>query len=381
MTASEVDLKDLARSNVARVQARMVRDGVDALVLAKNETTRYLTGYQRYFCASYLPFVHAVVLLQDRGPYLLLPTHILKFGDRCHAEEVRLLPMDLEAQVETILSLLRPLDRKGAKIGTELDFMFAGFMRLLEAGLTNAAVVDSAPVMERVMAIKTPDELALLTKSSNLNDAVVRSIFEKARPGVTELQLGAEAGIALGGGAEFINHLCIRSQENAFELGPINTARVLAEGDTLQLDTGFIYRGYVSDVNRTRVLGTPTQKQKDVIRTVVDVHADLMTMMKPGTRASDIYNRCLELFGRSAFRDDFRMPFIAHGIGMQLHEFPYVTPTNHAELEAGMVIALEPGIYVPGQGTCRMENVFVITEDGYDMITDLPDDLELNGIS
>jgi Xaa-Pro aminopeptidase len=376
-----VNTKHLAKANVARVQARMVKDEVDALVLAKNETTRYLTGYQRYFCASYLPFVHAVVLFQDRGPFLLLPSHIMAFGDRCYSEEVRLLPMNLDGQSKAITSLLKTVDRKGAKVATELDFMHAGFMRLLEGGLENASIIDSAPVMERVMAIKSPDELTLIRKSAALNDAVIRSIFEKAKPGLTELELGAEASIALGGGAEFINHLCIRSQENAFELGPINTARKLSDGDTLQLDTGFIYRGYVSDVNRTKILGQPTERQKDVIKTVVGVHMELMEMMKPGTCASEIYNRCADLFRASRFGDDFRMPFIAHGIGMQLHEYPYVTPTQDALLEEGMVLALEPGIYVPNQGTCRMENVFVITNKGYDLITDLPDDLALNGIN
>lgn len=376
----ELSWNELARGNVQRIQASMQSEGIDALVLAKNESTRYTTGYQRYFCATYLPFVHIVVLLQDRGPYLMLPEHIEAFGQRCYSERVEVLPMEHEAQLEAVAALLRPLDKKGAKIGAELDYFHAGFLNPLQDKFSHVEWTDAQTILGKVMAIKSPTEIEWLRRSSALNDKVVRAILEKAAPGMTELELGAEAGIALAGGAEFINHLCIRSDYNAYELGPLNTDRVLKDGDCLQLDTGFVYRGYVSDVNRTKIIGRPTADQTDVIKITVDVHMALMDMMKPGTRASDIYARCVELFHRTPLGQSFRMPFIAHGLGASLHEFPYVTPANHAVLEENMVIALEPGLYVPERGTCRMENAFVITADGYDMITDLPSDLEINGI-
>lgn len=376
-----VDWEKLCSENVKKVRDAMAATGLDALVLTKNETTRYTTGYQRYYCSTYLPFVHMVVLFQDRGPYLVLPEHIVSYGERCHAESVHVLPLGMKAQVRALADSLRSVDRQGCRIGVELDYVHGNFLRLFEGELQNAQVVDATPMLEKAMAVKSAAEISLIRKSSALCDEVVRSIFDKATPGVTELELAACAESALRKGAEFINHLCVRSEENAFDLSPINTDRALREGDCLQLDIGVIYEGYVSDMNRTLVLGEASRDKADIIRTVVDVHWALADLIKPGNRACDVYNHALALFGRSDLGEHFRMPFIGHGLGLNLHEYPYITPDNEAVFEPGMVIALEPGLYAPGRGTCRMENVLLVTEAGNELITDLPDDRELNKLN
>jgi Xaa-Pro aminopeptidase len=243
-----------------------------------------------------------------------------------------------------------------------------------------ASIVDAFPLLERVMAIKSPAEIELLRKSSALTDQVVNSMFSKARVGVSELELGAEAGIALGAGAEFINHLCIRSEENGFDLSPINTSRKLRDGDILQLDIGFIYEGYVSDVNRTLTIGKVSQEKIDIIQATVDVHWELLEMVAPGKPVSAVYHKAVELFAKAGLSDAFRMPFIGHGLGLNLHEYPYVTPTSEAVFEPNMVIAMEPGLYAPGRGSCRMENVVLVTGTGNELITNLPDDKARNGL-
>src|SRR5947208_9594980 len=112
-----VDWKALCGDNVKRVRAAMHKQGIDALVLGKNESTRYLAAYQRYFVATYLPPVHMVVLFQDKGPYLMLPPHIATYGERCYCEAVKILPFDLKDQVALLTSILAPVNRKGRKIG------------------------------------------------------------------------------------------------------------------------------------------------------------------------------------------------------------------------------------------------------------------------
>jgi Xaa-Pro aminopeptidase len=117
-----VDWKALCADNVKRVRAAMQKQGIDALLLGKNESTRYLTAYQRYFVATYLPPVHMVVLFQDKGPYLMLPPHIATYGARCHCEGVNILPFDLKNQIALLSTMLAPVNRKACKIGVELDF-------------------------------------------------------------------------------------------------------------------------------------------------------------------------------------------------------------------------------------------------------------------
>jgi Xaa-Pro aminopeptidase len=375
-----VDWKTLCTDNVRRVRAAMQKKGIDALVLAKNESTRYLTGYQRYFSATFLPPVHMVVLFQDKGPYLSLPAHIASYGERCHCEEVRVLPFELADQKALVGSMLASADGKAVTVGIEMDFVNGHFLKAFTGAMGPASIVDAFPLLERVMAIKSPTEIELLRKSSALTDQVVNSMFSKARVGVSELELGAEAGIALGAGAEFINHLCIRSEENGFDLSPINTSRKLRDGDILQLDIGFIYEGYVSDVNRTLTIGKVSQEKIDIIQATVDVHWELLEMVAPGKPVSAVYHKAVELFAKAGLSDAFRMPFIGHGLGLNLHEYPYVTPTSEAVFEPNMVIAMEPGLYAPGRGSCRMENVVLVTGTGNELITNLPDDKARNGL-
>src|ERR1700730_11758790 len=144
-----VDWKALCADNVKRVRAAMQKEGIDALVLSKNESTRYLTAYQRYCVATYLPPVHMVVLFQDKGPYLMLPPHIATYGARCYCEEVKVLPFGLKEQVSLLKEILGTIKRPGRTIGIELDFVNGHFLKAFEGAIESASIVDCFPMLER----------------------------------------------------------------------------------------------------------------------------------------------------------------------------------------------------------------------------------------
>lgn len=364
-----------------RLHRMMAKHDLDAVLLAKNDNTRYITGYQRYFCTSYLPFVHAVLVSRDGGPVLLLPEHIMGWGPRCYSEEVRLFPMGIQRQMGVLREVVARRRLAKGRIGVEADFMQVEYYQALQETLPEAQIVSAVPCIEETVAVKIPEEVALLREAARLVDLAVDAMMDAVREGMTEKQLAAVGAVALREGAEFFNHLCVRTGENAYLLAPTNTDRVIRRGDPIQLDIGYIYEGYVSDINRTKILGGPNADQELIIRTGVRMERSCIQALKPGVRACDVYSLAKTIATHAGFGSHFSMPFVGHSIGVSLHENPYMTPFNENTIEEGMVIAMEPGLYVPGQGTCRMEDMVVVTAAGVEFLTHCPDDLELNGLS
>lgn len=367
---------------VQRLRSLLEPNGLDALVLAKNENTRYLTGYQRYWCATYLPFVHCAVITKDAGPFLMLPAHILNFGYGLLPQtDVRLFPQLLPDQVAALAALLEEAGVANGRIGYEADYQYAGFVHAMERALPAATLVDGQPLVDAALSIKLPEEIALMERAGQIVDIGMNAMMEAVRPGMTELQLAAVAGVMLEEGAEFLHHVCCRTGDNAYLLNPVNTDRVIGAGDAVQIDLGCVYQGYVADINRTLYVGGPDPLQADVIRAVSRLTGDAIAALRPGVRASDVYRLVVDTADELGFGHAFNMPFVGHSIGLSLHENPYIEPKNDNVLQEGMVIAMEPGLYLPGQATCRLEDIAVVTADGPRVITHARSDLSLNGLA
>ena len=372
---------EFVKAKVARVRSLLPRFGFDAIVVAKNENTRYLTGYQRYWCSTYLPFVHCVVVGRDVGPVLVVPTHIKKFAESLGVGEVRVFPQTLPDQLRMLAGLLAELGLAKARVGVEADFMYAAFHRGLQEGLPGASLGDCQPLMDAAIAVKLPEEIERIREACRIVDAGMEAMMESVRPGMTEKQLAAVAMQMFTEGAEFVNHICCRTGENADHLNPVNTDRVIRVGDPVQIDLGCIYDGYVADINRTLYVGGPNQKQAEVIECVSTLTREAIAAMRPGVKASDVFLGIRDLVGDLGFANEFNMPFIGHSIGLSLHENPYIEPSNHDPLEEGMVIAMEPGLYIEGVATCRQEDIAVVRRDGPEVLTHAKSDLALNNIS
>src|SRR5207302_9074128 len=142
--------------------------------------------------------------------------------------------------------------------------------------------------------------------------------------------------------------------------------RVLERGNMVVVDFGASAGGYQSDTTRTIVVGTPTADQTRVIEAVRRAQLESMALMKPGVAADAVDRRAREVLAGEAHAFGHGL---GHGIGLQVHERPYLSPTDQTVLQAGMVITNEPGIYVPGWGGVRLEEMLLITEDGPEVLT------------
>ena len=362
----------------ARLRDHMRREAVTAVVLAENGRTRYVSGYQRYYLGTYLPFVHAAVMTQDAGPALLLPRHIMRSAEECVAERVVEFPLDQDGKIETLAALLEGLGVARGRVGLEFDFVQHGFLVPLMRRLREAELVDASPLMSQVTAVKFPEEVQLIRESARMVERGIAAAIEACRAGVTEIEAAARSSAAmLHAGAEFINHMCVRSGPHAIGLFPVPTPRPFQSGDCVQIDVGCVHQGYVSDINRTAVIGTPTEAQRALMRVGQEMLERGIAAVRPGAKASDVWRASFEVAERAGMVDRITIPFSGHGIGLGLHEEPYVTPHSTTVLEENMVFALEPGVYATGVGGSRPEDMLLVTATGCEVLTHYPRDRDL----
>jgi Xaa-Pro aminopeptidase len=154
------------------------------------------------------------------------------------------------------------------------------------------------------------------------------------------------------------------------------TDRTLHAGELVTIDFGAMWNGYCSDCTRTVVLGHADERQSRVYGVVLEALRSSLAMIRPGVVCREVDARARAVIAASGFGDAFGHS-LGHGVGLDVHEGPRLSPQEDAALEPGMVLTVEPGIYLPGWGGVRVEELVVVTEDGCRVLTRAPRDFQL----
>ncbi|MBM3492284.1 MAG: aminopeptidase P family protein [Alphaproteobacteria bacterium] len=362
----------------ARLRQLMWQQDMAALVVSENGRSRYLTGYQRYFTATHVAPVHAVLMTLDGGPFLLRPRHVVPEPDEHAAQELIGLGLGEDARVEALGQLLHGT-AAGERVGLELGFLGRNFVAKLASRLPRCQLVDADPLLRSATAVKFPDELAHIGEAARLVDEGLAAGIAACRPGASELEVAAAASARmLEMGAEFINHMTVRAGSHAAGNFPLPTYRRLAEGDCVQLDFGCVVNGYVSDTNRTVVVGRASVEQERLFEVGQRMLEAGVAAVRPGIPAAALWQACFQVAEAAGMAGRVTLPFCGHGIGLSLHEAPFVDPASTTILEENMVLALEPGVYAAGIGGSRPEDMLRITADGAELLSHFPRDATLH---
>ena len=217
---------------------------------------------------------------------------------------------------------------------------------------------------------KDKAEIAALRQAGHLVAEGFEHIQSIARPGMRECDLAAEfeAYIRKHGATKASFDSIVAAGENAAFPHYITGDRVLRKNDIVLCDIGALVEGYCSDLTRTFFLGTiPAQGQK-IYDIVARAQKLAIQAVKPGVQTSQIDRIAREEIAREGFGDRF-IHSTGHGVGVEIHEPPWVGPYSTDTLEPGMIITVEPGIYLQGWGGVRIEDTLLVTHDGYEILT------------
>lgn len=232
-------------------------------------------------------------------------------------------------------------------------------------------------LVHQVRAIKNKKEIANILKAQRTSEQVLKDVLGFLRTGVSEIEV-----------AEFIKKKFIKYKTPVLSFEPIvafgaGTADVhhepgknkLKKGDTIMLDFGTTVEHYCSDMTRTYFWGEPDTKQREIYLGVLDAMERAFALIKKGERKCKKIDKIArdvlyKKFGKESFPHT-----LGHGVGTVIHEWPSFGPKSQDEVKAGYVMTIEPGVYIKGFGGVRIEDMTLITKDGYKNLTNVPKDL------
>jgi Xaa-Pro aminopeptidase len=382
--ADEIDRRQ------AGFQQRLAEADLDGALIYQNADLLYLTGTQ----------MPAAAFLPAHGPSLVFGHPPL---DRLVAETpgrpVEPMPRstDLKDRLEDHLG--RPLGR----LGLELDVLPAAvYQRLADKALAGVQTADASALIRSARSIKTDFELGQIRAAARNLDRVISEVPRFLRPGMTELELegeivgrlradGHQGVVSMRGFNQsiFLGHLLsgpsglvrskVASPTGGTGVGPgiFQGAgpRVIQEGDLVSIDLVGTHGGYLADQSRLFFTGPAPAEVRRAYEALLDLVEALTGEMRPGASCGHVYDRAFHLAEKRGIGAGFmgleppKCPFIGHGVGIELDEWPVLAKGSGAELASGNTVALEPRVFLPDWGVVGIEDTYLITENGPEPLT------------
>lgn len=220
--------------------------------------------------------------------------------------------------------------------------------------------------VDKLRIIKTEEELQKLEKAEGIGDAAFSHILTVIKPGITELEIAAELEYFMkkNGALKTSFDSIIASGIHSSMPHAIPTTKKIEFGDFVTMDFGCMVDGYCSDMTRTIVVGKANEKQKEIYNTVLKAQMESLAAVKAGVKGFEV-----DAIARKIIRDagygDYFGHGLGHSVGLFIHEEPRFSPTCDDIILANTIMTVEPGIYLDGFGGVRIEDMIVVTEDGY----------------
>ena len=350
---SDIDFRYPNR--IAGLRAAIQENEIDGMLISDPHNRRYLSGF--IGSAGYLVITQSDAVLATDSRYTE------QAADQATGFEQSKMQGRLTEWFPGILN-----DLGIRKLGFEADNLTVSALKMIEDALeeSGAEIVlePKSDYTSKLRALKDEDEVALLQKAIDIGDAAFEATAAQMTPGMTEKEAAWEFEKAIRErGAE-----CL-SFDTIVATGP-NAARPhhqtgdtpLKEGETIVFDCGATYEGYCSDLTRTVVLGDADDEVARIYNIVLEAQETAIDKVESGITGGEADAIARKIIDDAGYADNFGHS-LGHGLGLQVHEEPNVGPRGTTRLEDGMPFTIEPGIYLPGWGGVRIEDV-VVLENG-----------------
>jgi D-alanyl-D-alanine dipeptidase len=349
--------------------ARELGDGdLDALVVGPSTDMRYLVGH------APRPTERLTLLVVRSGeePALLVPELERALAESSPAAGVAELRVWRDGEDPFALAARELRGASRVAVGERL---WAVHVLGLQRAVPSAAFVDAGPLMGRLRVVKDEDELDALRRAARAADATFVALRGTRLAARSEREVAGELGrLLVEHGHDRADFTIVASGPNAASPHHEPGGRRLVEGDAVVLDFGGELGGYFSDVSRTVVVGGPPDGFVEAYDLVRQAQQAAFEAVRPGVAASDVDAAARSVIEAAGLGHAF-IHRTGHGIGLDVHEPPYLVAGNDEPLVAGMTFSVEPGVYLEGRFGVRIEDIVVVTADGGERLNEAPRDL------
>lgn len=356
-------------SRLGRLRTRLEGAGCDALLVTNLTNVRYLCGFTGS-AGSLLVRSDDAVLFTD-GRYATQSFEQLADAGVVGVDvEIGGVPEQRAALVKAVSGIVR--------LGIEaLHATWSAQRSFAEAFGAGVELVPTEGVVEELRRVKDQGELARIEAACGIADAALAGVSKSLLDRPTEREFGIELDFTMRklGAADVSFETIVASGPNGAKPHARPSDRRIAAGELVVLDFGALVDGYHSDMTRTVCVGEPaTARLAEIDAVVRGAQAAGVGAVRAGVGAKDVDEVCRSFIAGAGFGDRF-VHGTGHGVGLDIHEFPILGQTATASLEAGFVVTVEPGVYLPDEGGVRIEDSVVVTADGCRRLTNAPKDL------
>jgi Xaa-Pro dipeptidase len=356
------------REAVESQRRALAAAGLDALIAISPENVVYTTDIA-VPSQTLMRWRHAVAVVTADGRNAMLVIDMEETTVRSDPEigNVRVYREFVEDPIEKLADLLLELGLARGAVGVELDYLPAKDFLTLQRRLPDAKIVAADAIFSKLRQVKGRKEIELLRELSRITDRAIGETLKGARAGMTEMELaGGLLGRLFAGGAENYKLMIVASGERSQypNVGP--TERALKSGDLIRMEIFGQKHGYLAGICRTAIVDRATPEQEKIWNNLVECKYLVMDMIKPGASCKEVYRKFLERFSALGFEP---ISFVGHGIGLALHEEPYLGRYGDEILEEGMVVAIEPLVYIPGRFGMQNKDMLVVTKTGCELLS------------
>lgn len=343
--------------NLQETQAFVIFSPVNITYVSKfngHAATLLITAHKNYFITDYRYFEQA-------------KSQAIGFEVICRDRTSQTLGQLLNQLLEqnAIQSLLFEADH----------ISFSQWQGLLqEMSLTNTLPLSRA--IEELRYYKSKTEIAYIEKAASIADQALENILPLVKEGVTERDLATELEYQMSKlSSEEMSFptILVFAERSALPHG-IPGNRQLKNGDLILIDFGAVHKGYRSDMTRTYVFGKANSQQKEIHKIVATAQQKAIDAIEIGVTGEHLYRQSEKILLSSAYAQ-FMGEGLGHGVGLDLHEFPFMGKGCELKIEEGCVITIEPGIYIPDWGGVRIEDDVAVTKEGIKILNNAPREL------
>ena len=338
---------------LSRLRDFLREKNADAVVVNKEANLRYFSGFRGDDTLLFVSQADALLVTDSR--------YTEQAGKEAPLFEV------VEQKEGLLAKAAECVKARGwKKLAFEGNAMLYGSFAKLGELLGAAAVCDVPVHLDELRTVKDAEEIARMKKAAEIGDAAFLDILDFIRPGVTEREVAARIETMmreLGSERPAFTTIVASGTRGSLPHG-VATEKLIVSGEFVTMDYGAVYEGYHSDMTRTVCVGRASDAQRKLYETVLDAQEFGVSLVKPGASGKAIDGAVRQRLTDAGYGAYFGHG-LGHSLGLEIHEEPRLSPKSACEsLEPGMIVTVEPGVYLPGKGGLRIEDSVLVTETG-----------------
>ena len=356
-------MSQIINERLTVLRQMMAAEKVEALIISSPANRRYFSGFEA--SDTMINESSGILVVTRRAQHLLTDSRYTEAAlQEAPLFKIETYRQGLGAEMASLRSL------KNVKtIHFEPEFMSVALLRILTKALPGLQLAELPFNLDAPRARKSPEEVKIVAKALAITEAAVSALWEKMEPGLSEREaaffLEAEFRRLGAEGPSF--ETIVASGPNGALPHAVPGAKKMKTGEMVIVDCGAKYKGYCADITRTKVLGTPKAWQKEIYKIVREAQDRAIAAIAPGVLASEVDSVARDYIASNGYGEYFGHG-LGHGVGLVIHEAPSLSPRYMRPLEPGHIVTVEPGIYLPGKGGVRLEQLVLVTERGHKLL-------------